>query len=82
MGCCGPGRLANVAGPRAKFGQALGQANPGHKLGRQEVSADGMVGFINPLFISKISLNLFQTLKICIKFNSYPNFIKLVSLFF
>jgi hypothetical protein len=52
------------------------------KLVHKEVSAHGAVGFINPLFISEISLNLFQTSKIHIKFNPCPKFIKPLLLFF
>jgi hypothetical protein len=59
MGCYEPGRLATVSSPHAKFGRAAGQADPSHELGCQEVSAHGTVVFINPLFISETSLNLF-----------------------
>jgi hypothetical protein len=46
------------------------------------VSAQGVVGIINPFFFLKISVNPVQTSKIHIYLNIYPKFMKSVRLFF
>jgi hypothetical protein len=76
------GCWAAMTGPHGHCATGHGTLSFSRELGCEEVSARGAVGFINPLIISEISLNLFQTSNFLIKFNSCQKFMKLVPLFF